>query len=573
MGGFVLAQRRHASEAMIAKAIGTFHEMGSPPPITIEAEDYVLHYVPKSLDPRAQLLRLPEGRFLAAGGTLVYGARMGEAALRLLAEAPDRDAALADCRGHFVLIEGGPEGVRVRRDPCAAIEVFVNAARGILSTSFLALARSMPRRVLRRQEAYEYLFHGHTLGTGTVLEGIRRLDEGETARLDTTLRLDRAEPWPVPAPARGDRRRLAGQAVELLSDTLQEVSTAFSGRASLALSGGYDTRLVLALARRIGLEPDLFVYGPDDSSDVVTARHIAAQEGLALQHIDKARICPEVAEADYADIIRRNLLEADGVVYGGIFGPPSEALARPLRHRDGAVALHGGGGESFRNFFGIPDRPTTTRAIAQLFFRVPAEVAASGFSASGYAARIAEKMDATLGTRPGKLPRHVIEALYPRFRYRFWVGKELTVNARAGHCFLPLYDARSVRLALSMPVRFKAHGNLEAEMIRLADPALAGHASSYGHDFTRDAPAGHALRDWVLAQRPAWLRQAMYRRASRGGTPRRLWHEDWARDLLGLDSPVMRMLVEPGGMRRSASFENGCTLSVLVRDLAVSDVI
>lgn len=575
MGGFVLVRRGRAPDAddMLDTALGTFRDMGSPPAIEAEGDDYVFRYIPKTLDPRSQFLHREGGRFLAAVGTLVYRGRVGSEALQYLAQADDIAGAVADCRGHFLLINGGPQGVRLLRDRCAALEVFMDEDRGILSTSFLAIARSLPRRVLRRQEAYEYLFHGHALGTGTVLKGIRRLDEGETVTIDSAIRCTTPARWPVPEPAQGDRRTLAGQAVEVLSESLREVGTAFSGRASLALSGGYDTRLVLALARRIGLAPDLFVYGAPDSSDVVTAQHIASRESIALQHVDKSLLCSDVPEAEYLSTLRRNYLDADGIVYGGIFQPPAEAIARQMRHREGAVALHGGGGESFRNFFGIPNRPTTTSAIARLFFRVPADVAARGFSEAEHAAGIAAKMDATLGTAPGPLPRHVIEALYPRFRYRFWIGKELTLNARAGYSYMPLYDARSVELALAMPAHFKAHGNLEAEMIRIADPALAAYPSSYGHDFSRDAPMKDTLRDWVLQQRPAWLRQAMFRRASRGHTEARLWHEEWAGDMLGLDTPVMRELVSLPGMRRSECFENGCTLSVLIRDLGVSDVV
>src|SRR5690606_31043606 len=123
--------------------------------------------------------------------------------------------------------------------------------------------------------------------------------------------------------------------------------------------------------------------------------------------------------------IRRNYLDADGLIAGGIFHPASEPAARALRHRDGAVALHGGGGEAFRNFFGIPERATSTRTIAGLFFRVPPGVVARGFSDEAYVARIAAKMDATLGLAGGRLSRHAAEALYPHFRYRFWIGREL----------------------------------------------------------------------------------------------------------------------------------------------------
>ena len=575
MGGFALLHRRQgvAVDGPVATALGVFRDMGSPAAIEVDGEDYVFRYFPKTLDPRHQFLDLGAGRFLAAVGTLVYRSAVGAEALRQLAQRSDIADELPRCRGHFILIEGGPRGLRMLRDPSAAIEVFHDPARGVFSTSFLAVARTLPRRVLRRQEAYEYLFHGHTLGTDTVIDGIRRLDEGEQVAIGKDVRVHQSGRPVVPRPATGDRRTLAGKAVDVLSESLSEVCTAFAGRASLALSGGYDTRLVLGLARRIGVMPDLFVYGAAQSPDVVVAQHIAQREGLSLQHIDKSELCPEVAEADYLNVIRQNYLDADGMLPGGIFKPPAEAIARRLRHRDGAVALHGGGGEAFRNFFGLPNRSTSTLAIAKLFFRVPRGVATPGFSEASYAMAIAAKMDAMLGTPAGAMSRHDAEALYPRFRYRFWVGKELTLNARAGYCYMPMFEAEAVRVALAMPVPFKDHGNLEAEMIRIADPALARHPSNYGHNFSGDAPARQACRDWLMQQRPAWFRQAIFRYRSGRGAEARAWHEEWADEVLGLDLPVMRDLVMPRGLRCSESFENGCNLSVLIRDLQISDLV
>lgn len=548
--------------------------MGSQPGVTVEGEGYLFSYIAKSLGPECQFFRIDQQKFLCCVGTMVYRARTGWAALERLAQAADLDSELERCRGHFALVEGSADGVRIRRDPGAGIELFLDPGRGVLSTSFLAVARGLPRRVLRRHEAHEYLFHGHTLGTETVLEGIRRLDEGEEVRVGREVRVLAAPRPPVPPPASGSRTALAGQTVELLTQSLREVAAAFSGRASLALSGGYDTRLVLALARRVGLAPDLFVYGAPTSSDVRFARLIAEREGLQVAALDKSALYDAAGldEGRFRDVIRQNYLNSDGLAAGGVFMPPAEAIARPLRHQGGAVALHGGCGESFRNFFGLPDRPTSTRDIATLFYRVPGGATPPGFSVSRYAGRIAAKMDLLLGGTPRRIERHMAEALYPRFRYRFLIGKELTTNARTGRSFLPFFDAASVRQALSIPVAYKNYGNFEAEMIRIADPGLAAHPSSYGHDFSRDAPLRPTLKSWALQQRPAWVRQAQFRLAAKRRAPARLWHEEWALDLLDLDGPVMRELVDVAALRRSDVFGNACNLSLLIRDLQVTDI-
>lgn len=575
MGGFVLVHKggNASSDQLVATAAGVFAEMGLASPVVADGPDYAFRYFPKMLDARTQFVSLEGGRFLASVGTLIHRAAVGEAALRSLAAATDLGSEIARCHGHFVVIEGRPEGVRILRDACAALEVFHDADRRIFSTSFLAVARAMPRRVLRRQEAREFLFLGHTLGTETIIDGLRRLDAGEEVSMQREVRVRRLAMPSMPPPAEGSRTVLARNAVDHIAGAMNEVGAAFGGRASLALSGGYDTRLLLALCRRIGIAPELFVYGGANSSDVVTASLIARQEGIRVEHIDKAQLTQEISEANYAGAIRQNYLDADGLVDGGIFGPPTERLARARRHRDGAVALHGGGGESFRNFFGITESATSTKTIARLFFRVPAGVQPRGFSDRAYVERIAAKMNDTLGTVDGRIPRHTAEALYPYFRYRFWVGRELGSSARAGYSYMPLFDASTVALALAMPTRFKEHGNLEAEMIRIADPRLAGYPSNYGYSFAADAPWRAVLGDAVLHRRPAWLRRAMHRHWARPSPPRRAWHEEWAGGLLDLDTPVMRELVESASVRRSAVFGNACNLAYLIQDLAVGDLV
>ena len=124
-----------------------------------------------------------------------------------------------------------------------------------------------------------------------------------------------------------------------------------------------------------------------------------------------------------------------------------------------------------------------------------------------------------------------------------------------------------------MPTRFNDHGNLEAEMIRIADPSLARHTSNYGHAFDADAPFGRAAREWILQRRPVWLRRRMQHRGAGVTDAQRAWHEEWAGELLDLGSPLMREIVDPDSVRHSEAFGNACNLAYLVQDLGIRDVV
>ena len=53
------------------------------------------------------------------------------------------------------------------------------------------------------------------------------------------------------------------------------VAKIFGNRVTSALSGGYDSRLILAMLRRHGVAPHLFVYGNAGDQDVRLATAIA----------------------------------------------------------------------------------------------------------------------------------------------------------------------------------------------------------------------------------------------------------------------------------------------------------
>ncbi|WP_043343380.1 hypothetical protein [Belnapia moabensis] len=571
MGGFFLLHKRDpvALDTASRTMDGHFRAAGFPPATVREGVGYRLFHYPKILGGPTQHAVGPDGRFLACVGSLLYAGETGTAALQRLLACPDPAAELPRCQGQFALLAGDTRSVRILRDRSAALEVFHDEVRGAFSTSFLALARALPQRLARRQEAYEYVFHGTTLGDDTVLEGIRRLGLGAEAMVAEEVRIARTSRRLLPPEAAGTAEELAHDGVEQLTTNLLGWCGAFGGRITLALSGGYDTRLLLALCRRIGVQPRLFVYGPESSADVRIAKAIARTEGMEIDHFDKGTWCAEALEEPAARLAR-TYHEVDGLMYYGILDSGAEALARRRRHEGGALNLHGGAGEVFRNFFGLPERPVTAVSLARVFYRVDSTICTAGFSEAEYAARIAGKIGEAWdeGARPAS--RRAAEATYPYFRCRAWFGKDLSVNAAFGHGVLPFYDPAIVDFALSLPLRHKEFGNFEARMIRLADPAIAVHRSAYGFDFTRDTPFPNAFRSWVLQRRPSWLRQRGSRgRLSRGTPGPAPWQNGAGADPLRHGLDLVRRILRPDVVNDPTAQARIHNLAYLLGDLGV----
>ena len=104
----------------------------------------------------------------------------------------------------------------------------------------------------------------------------------------------------------------------------------------------------MALLLERGATPSIHVYGRPEDGDVTVAKHVAANEGFALSHVDKSTFAP-VEPDDFADVIERNFLAFHGHPPDGLFENGSDLDTRIELSRGGRLMLNGGGGEVFRN--------------------------------------------------------------------------------------------------------------------------------------------------------------------------------------------------------------------------------
>jgi hypothetical protein len=517
VGGFCYISRHNRSpELVVAARRATrqqFAASGFNPPIAYDNVDGTLDLYGKINYPSFDHILLPDG-FAAAAGTFLYGGAVGAEALRRFATAEDPNAALSEADGHFALILRHGGRTQLLRDRVGALEVFFDDTLGVISTSFLALARTLQRTCVNPQEVYEYVFNGVSLGNTTPVAGIRRLGFGERIAVNPVPLIERTERLLLPA-LRVDGAEAAADGIlqSLLVHTAM-LGCVFDGRIKLALSGGYDSRFLLALFRHNGISPDLFVYGAADSADVLIARQIAEAEGLVLRHVD-ASVLPIVTPDDVAGLVAAKFHREDGLPWSGVFDSAVDLLQRADRHASGYLHVSGGGGEVFRNYFNLLDRSISLRQFVWLFYSQYDPACARDFDPTAYEDAICNKISALLGTDGQRLDRRAVECLYPYLRCRSWFGRENSVNNRFGYSVLPFFERRIVDMALAVPVRHKYFGNFEARMIRTVDPTLASYLSNYGHNFLTDAPILKQLAAATTYARPLALRRYTHRLKAR----------------------------------------------------------
>ena len=544
-----------------------------PRPTTFETDAYIVDYYPKIANACSNCVTFSNENFIFSVGTFLYRGQIGRRALELFFEQTNHLQELRNCSGHFAFDFKKNGETHLFRDAMGSQEVFLTRAFQCVTSSFLAAANAAPRCSISEQEMYEYVFNGACLGTGTPVKEVTRLDLFERMTLDKPPSIIRERVEVCPEEARGTVFDLIDHSLQTLLDYTSELVALFGTNVSLALSGGYDSKLLLGLFRRSGSVPHLFVYGSSEDLDVRISRHIAEVEGINIRHLNKSILCQPQPE-QYPDVVRKNYFREDGIDADGIFNSGAEQFARAERTKNDALHVNGGGGEIYRNFFYLLDRGISAREFVWCFYSQFDPVqCANRFNVNEYEAAIARKVLDVFDLRNNSLSRRQIECLYPYFRCRSWFGRENSVNNRYGYSVLPFFDYRIVSEALQIPIRYKHFGNFESALIQRANSVLANYPSSYGYGFGNKTPL-ISIVGWLFTYlRPLWLRRYSFRIKERLRNQEQrpaLLSERYLREVIDTRFPHMFHYFKMGSITSNLHFARICTLEYLYTQLSVT---
>ncbi|OWV32959.1 hypothetical protein B5C34_05455 [Pacificimonas flava] len=452
--------------------------------------------------------------FVAVAGTLTYDGMMGERALSALLAAfsfPFDD--WSRLQGQFVLLVRKNGETFLLTDFFAAFHLYRDEADSLFSTSFLAAAGALERIEFDPQGVYEFAFNVFPTGSDSVLKQLKRLSPYVQLKLEPDVERNEVEKPLPPAPLELPLQDRLRQNADRLRQAIAPFVESYGDDIQCPLSGGLDSRLVLALLREAGVTPHVYVYGSHRDADVSVAQAIADREGFPLEVFDKggaATITPD----DFAETVERQFHETDALpTDGSLFDNGGNAIARRNRQAGGQLPISGGCGEVFRNFFFLADRPLSAREVVGAFFaRFTTADVGPAFNSKRFLSNLENKALAALReTDPERpLPRNLIEQLYPRMRCRAFFGREISLVGSHGPYAMPFFDQRVVETALEIPLRLKNAGIFEGALLRSIDPRLASYMSGYGYAFDRAPALSQQLAEFGTRIRPTWMRRRSY---------------------------------------------------------------
>lgn len=524
MGGILVCPREPGEpleeiENRYRGSIDTFSTKGLALDRRLVRDRYIVYRYRKLRDPHSQVLDLENGAFALAAGTMFYKGQTGTPALASLYQ--DWESGTVDLdeglQGNFCLLLANGDRLTLLNDYTGYYPVYADESCRVVSSSLIATGRAVGTAKPNVQGFYELLLNGFVAGTDTVLDGVTRLDSRCTWELRPYPARVRREPRFEPFPPNASRDEIAEAAGACLLSFAEVLHRAYPHSIGAALSAGYDTRLMLALLRRIGASPYLYVYGREADDDVRIALMIGAGEGLTVEHIDKSKL-PRADIETFSAQTQRDLFLFDGIKALGTLDDGSDVATRGDRAQKAALQLNGAGGEIYREIWNLGDRRTNLEKFLRMRFdRGRYDFCRSPFHADDYFDRFTRKVAELLDIDRTWIERREAEMLFPFLRNSF-AAPNNAANNQFSPALVPFMEPALIFPSFDVPIRYKYSGELQAAILRRIDPALAAYPSGYGIDFAKPAPLAYRAKRALERRVPLWLRLAKRRRAPDSST-------------------------------------------------------
>lgn len=419
--------------------------------------------------------------------------------------------------GEFTLVVAGDEHVWVLTDWIGLYPCYSVAGTDIVSSSFVLAAGAEGRPKLVPQCLYEYVFQGAWYGAQTLIDNVVRLRPDVVHDIGSGKVKRRDVPMSVQPAANSSIQYHADRICHELDRSFEAIGAAFDGRVESAISGGFDSRLILAMLERHVQQFTLHVYGRSSDVDVLIAKEIAEALNRELVHLDKAS--PGLNTDRSLEQILENYIAMDGCPTDGIFDDGGDLWTRRRAMADGKLLLNGGGGEIFRNFFYLPRwTKSLGDVVASFYHQFDISACTNRFNYRDYCNHLSEKLTLETSVLLGS-PRQRVESAYPLFRCRYWTSRNSAINHRLGNYMTPLVTHNTVRLALEVPLALKNDGKLEAAMISGLNPRLGLLRLDCGYAPANQAPLAVRLRNASNIWRPTSLRKRSFWLKSRFRQP------------------------------------------------------
>ncbi len=373
--------------------------------------------------------------------------------------------------GHYIALRYNGDAAEFFSDPLGMRTLYLAGVGGetLFSTRLDWAARAAGRDEIVLEELGSHWLLANQLASGSMVRGIERLPAGGMARCTPgTIGLAGA-PW-----SPGEKRSSDEECIATISAFLNPALPAGQALA-LGLSGGMDSRTLLALLAGKMYPFRTYVIGSDDDPDVRISKTIAGREKLGQLHLGTTISDP----TDLVPMLEEYASETCAIE------PAHSALKfhYPELHARRLVLVDGGLGEIGRRQYmkrlvvagggamrrGRPEEIMPYLAVHRAAIMEP------GATALMRRGALAE-LDAVWRSIPPVASigeENFVDLFTVRTRFPNYGGREQSRTDRLAMSYMPFAQPATVSCLMRLPLSRRRNGRLFGSVIRKYRPSLA----------------------------------------------------------------------------------------------------
>jgi len=446
------------------------------------------------------------GNVLFAFGTFAYrGFGRQESMAAVLKDYLKRELDQDALTGAYGLLICAAENLAFITDRMNLFHLFTNEEQSVFSSSFAAMLKAAPSASsLNVSAVIENALTGYVIGPETMVSGVYLVDEQHRQKIKCPKLVflprtrdglaDVSEPYVQFSV--GIAKQL--DALDFYFSSLKALVSEAGGM-EVGLSGGYDSRLLILLARRhFGRVTAHTHFHRKTTVDETVAQKVAAALDIPLKRCEAAKQPSEMSQEEFeANLANAAPFSDMRVVHDyswlNFFRTRSY---REIVLQDGRFAMNGLAGELYRNHDNHLQRICDSREW------VKGRVMGPGV----FSSVLPRTMDASLDHTLAKASKVLGEPVQNRITHRQtrrYFGEIFSVYGAAVRLNTDNQLAYSLSPFMDYPLRVASYralpylglaGRFEAEMIRRLNPSVAAIASSYGRAFDSAEPVSRRIK-------------------------------------------------------------------------------
>ena len=541
MGAFFICNKNKVPNAN--PALGLFAEMGFASPTSFAIGEWVIYVYPKMAASSTNTIS-ENGCTLISVGTPVYrGLDYADSLAALLRDFLSHGIDHGKLIGQYTILFCHGNTIEILCDPLGCKHVFTDAKHSMLSSHMLPVCQCLDGALhINRKAFYEKFLTGIIMPPNTMFEEIIQIDKQAAACMtheDQGIKFIQAASFNASRSGAKSLKECLAEQADTLRAYFELLNNAGKGGIDIGLSGGYDSRLVLACLNRFRSgRIHLHSHATENvhRKDLTIANQMAEYVGVPCHTVATKKLC----HCDHVDeVLRKSVLYFDGrssFSIGGC-GEVYTASYRKESTECTPFTLTGVGGELYRNVFDIGfrkirfDRFMEDKVFSQNFRKAISDDLYRELK-DDIVTRAASRLGVDQRSSESKAiaHRYYCEIMMPDGQ-----GVALDAYNQVSCCVAPFLEPRIIAKGYEAIPFHHSGGEFEGKLINYIDPGLAALPSSYGYPIGK-RPVKAKIKESIRTYVPL----SIWERLSAALTKKDEFHVESALDELYANSPILK---------------------------------